>query len=35
LGTYWEPIRNLEETLWEHIGKQGKMGKKILPAPQT
>jgi len=26
--TYWEPIRNLEETPWEHIGKHGKMKKK-------
>jgi hypothetical protein len=32
---YWEPIRNLEGTPWEHIGKQGKMKKKILLAPQT
>jgi len=31
---YWEPIRNLEETPWEHIGKHEKMiFKKILPTP--
>jgi hypothetical protein len=32
-GTYWEPIRNLEGTPWEHIGKQGKMGKKSFYCP--
>jgi hypothetical protein len=34
LGTYWEPIRNLEGTLWEHIGKQGKMEKKSFTPPK-
>jgi len=33
-GTYWEPIRNLERTSWEHIGKQGKMEKKSFPPPK-
>jgi hypothetical protein len=33
-GTYWELIRNLKGTPWEHIGKQGKM-KKTLFAPQN
>jgi hypothetical protein len=32
-GTYWEPIRNLEGTPWEHIGKQGKMEKKSFYCP--
>jgi hypothetical protein len=32
-GTYWESIRELEGTPWEHIGKQGKMKKTILPPP--
>jgi hypothetical protein len=30
-----EPIRNLKGTPWEHIGKQGKMKKKTLFAPQN
>ncbi len=33
-GTHWEPIRNLEGTPWEHIGKQGKMEKKSFPPPK-
>jgi hypothetical protein len=33
-GTYWEPIRNLEGTPWEHIGKQGKMKKKSFLPPK-
>jgi hypothetical protein len=33
-GSYWEPIKNLEGTLWEHIGKQGKMEKKSFPSPK-
>jgi hypothetical protein len=24
-GTNWEPIKNLEGTPWEHIGKHGKI----------
>jgi len=32
-GTYWEPIRNLEGTPWEHIGKQGKMEKNPSRPP--
>jgi hypothetical protein len=27
-GTYWEPIRNLKGTPWEHIGETRKNGKK-------
>ncbi len=33
-GTYWESSRNIERTPWEHIGKQGKMEKKISPPPK-
>jgi len=33
-GTYWEPIRKLEGTPWEHIGKQGKMEKKSFRPPK-
>jgi hypothetical protein len=28
MGTYWQHVRNLEGTPWEHIGKQGKMKNK-------
>jgi hypothetical protein len=31
LGTFWEPIRNIKGTLWEHIRKQGKLEKKFFP----
>jgi len=33
-GTYWEPIKNLEGTSWEHIGKQGKMKKNPFRPPK-